>query len=297
MGLRYDQTPIVARPPIRWPGGKRVAIILTMNIEVYGNNREVIAQYSGIPNPPNPAAPPTTGMAILEYGVRVGFWRILRLLDSFGVKVSAHVNADVVDQHPEIIAAIKQRRWEIVAHSTNQAEPPAVYFGRVDEERALIARTLDTLEQAFGSRPIGWVSPAAANTPETFRLLGEAGIEWFGDIGNDDQPYWVDADGHRMICIPYSFDVNDIITFNREMGSADDFVQKVRDEFTVLDDEGHESGRIMTIGVHPYLLGRPQRFVALERSLAYLVAQEGAWFCHRADILAALRQQEWGVPR
>jgi peptidoglycan/xylan/chitin deacetylase (PgdA/CDA1 family) len=215
----------------------------------------------------------------------------MRLLDELGIKVSTHLNSDVCTTYPQLADAIKRRGWEIAAHSTNQAEPLSIFFGDVDAEREHIRKTLSVIERTFGQRPVGWVSPGAGTTPESIRLLREEGFEWFGDWSNDDQPFDVTTPAGSITCIPYNFDINDIIHFQREQLTGDDFVDKIRDQYEVLDDEGRESGRVLTIGVHPYLLGRPYRYAALKRALEWLKAQDGAWFCHRSDIMAAWRSR------
>lgn len=290
MPFSYPYEPIFDRPALRWPEGKTVAVVLTMNMEVF-TGPDTIAQYAGLPRPRNVDNPNRVAEAYLEYGVRVGAWRIIRLLDELGVKVSTHLNSDLIAAYPALAGAIRDRGWEIAAHSTNQDEPLSMFFGNVEGERAHIRRVRDTIGAFFGSNPVGWVSPGAGTTPESIQLLKEEGFQWFGDWSNDDQPFDVTTDAGPITCIPYNFDINDIIHFQREMLTADDFRQKIEDQYRVLDAEGRESGRLLTIGVHPYLLGRPFRYVALEQALRWLQQQPGAWFAHRSDILAAWRQR------
>jgi allantoinase len=278
----FDYSPIDARPPLELPDRKRVAVWFGINVEHYPFGRpglslvDFTAQL--VPDPLN--------HGWRDYGPRVGVWRLARMFDSLEVPVTAIVNSDVCDHHPEIVEAGAERGWSWVAHGADNTtwqtgmEP--------DDERAYIADVVDRLRTATGVSPRGWLGPALTASLSTNELLAAEGLEYVLDWANDDQPYDMRVAEGRLLSVPYSSEVNDIPIFHLRNRGGADFERILLDQVDVLADEG---GRAVGVGLHPFLVGQAFRAKYLARALEALRAREDVWLT-TADELAS-----WYVER
>lgn len=274
----YDYSPIIERDPIHWPDGARVAFYVGLNVEHFLLGRPSTSFYDGtaalVPDPLN--------HGWRDYGPRVGIWRLTEIFGRHGIRPSVLLNSDVAIEYPQIIKAGVERNWAWLAHgrnnSTLQAGMPA------DDERAYLANVVETIEQATGSRPRGWLGPALTETQQTPRLLAELGLNYLLDWTNDDQPYWLNAPG--MLSVPYSVELNDLGLFTMRGLTGPQFLQTIKDQLDQLYADSASSGRVMALALHPFAIGQPFRAKYLDQALEYITGHPGVWLTTSDEIAA-----------
>lgn len=267
----YSYSPIVSRPKIEWPDGKRLAFWLGVNIEHYEVDKPSTSLFPGtatlVPDPLN--------YGWRDYGVRVGIWRMIEAFDRLGLRASVALNSDVCSRYPQIIEAGVQRNWSWLAHGKNNSTFQA--FMTPDEERAYLRDVVDTIERATGARPRGWLGPALTETLHTPELLAELGLTYVSDWCADDQPFPLNVQAGPMIGVPYSIEVNDIPLFVGKSLSGEDYYQIVVDQFDQLYEEGETSGRVMCLALHPFVISQPFRHKYMVKALEYICSHDGVW--------------------
>ena len=217
-----------------------------------------------------------------EYGVRVGIWRLMDLLDRYGMRASVLLNSDVALHYPEIVEAGNRRNWAWLAHGKNNT-------GRwtnmaPDEERRATAEMLSTIRQHTGQQPKGWLGPGLSETYNTPDVFAEAGMTYICDWCNDDEPYPMRVRQGRMISLPYSIEMNDISLFIGKTVSGPAFYEIVTDHFDVLYQEAAQRPRVMALALHPFIVGQPYRYKHLERVLSYIAGHDGVWLATSDEI-------------
>jgi len=275
----FPFVPITRRPKIIWPNGAQLAVWVIPNIEFFSLK-------VGLPGHPfegKGPAPSVRAWSQRDYGNRVGIWRIMEVLTKHGIRASPTVNSDVCVHHPEIIQECVKLGWELVGHNkTNSERLNAV---PIEEERALIKNALAVLERASGKRPVGWLGSALAETWNTLDHLIDEGCLYVADWVNDDQPYLMNVGGRRIVSIPYSYELNDSPHIYYRFGTPDEFERMIRSQFDVLYHEGAQSGRVMAICLHPFMIGVPHRIGALDRALKYIRSHDRVWFATGEEII------------
>ena len=282
----YDYWPIVNRPPIEWPDGKRLAFYLALNIEHFEPGKPSTALF-----------PPTTSLPVdplnhgwRDYGTRVGVWRMIDLLDKYEMRASVLLNSDACVEYPQILEAGRKRNWAWCAHGFNNS---SLWTGmNPEEERAAFARLLEQFVAGTGSRPKGWLGPALTETAASPEIFAEYGLTYLLDWCADDHPFPLNVEGHRMISVPYSIEVNDIPCFLGHGMTPREFEQLMVDQFDVLRSEsGRRGGLVTSISVHPFLINQPFRHPCLERFLDYVAGHDDVWITTSDDIA------EWYLER
>lgn len=275
---RFEYSPIVERQPLAWPGGARVALWVIPNIEHFTMDQPSTSIY-----PPTSAlVPDVLNYSWRDYGPRVGIWRMMETFDRHGIRGTVSLNSDVCKFYPQIIEEAANRNWEFMGHGVNNSN---LLTGlEEDEERQLIETVLDTIEQATGQRPKGWLSPALTETFNTPDLLAEAGVRYVADWVNDDQPYPMKVRSGTLVSMPYSIEVNDIPIFLGQGQSGPEFERILRDQFDVLYREAANTGKVMSICLHPFLVGLPFRSLYLDRVLDYIVSYDDVWLTTGGEI-------------
>ena len=275
-------------PDPRWPGGALIAVNFNLNVE--GGGESTLAngddQSEGMLNDIGVSAKrgrrEPLVESVFEYGSRRGAWRVLDVFAEFSVPMSILGVARALEQNPQLAKACVARGHEIVSHGYRWID-----YGPVAEEveREHIARAVDILTKLTGTRPVGWMTGRPG--PNTRRLLVEAGgFLYDRDSLADELPYWLDVAGKPHLVIPYSYEANDN-RFNENSGfsTGDDFFAYMRDAFDVLYREGERgSSKLLSIGLHDRLIGRPGRCKGLIKLLDYMRGFERVWFCSGADI-------------
>ncbi|WP_244610554.1 polysaccharide deacetylase family protein [Microvirga pakistanensis] len=275
---RFPYSAIVDRPRLHWPNGARVAVWVIPNIEHFLFDRpssSIIQSTMGF-------VPDVLNYSWRDYGVRVGIWRLMDVLEKYGVKGTVALNADVCRLYPRIIEAGKALGWEWMGHGTNNS---TVINGQSeDEERHLITGVLDTIEASTGARPRGWLSPALTESHRTLDILAAAGIRYVADWVNDEQPYRMRVANGEMLSLPYSVEMNDYTAFLEQGLSGEDFAQALRDQFDVLYEDGAGTGRVMSICLHPFLIGHPHRSKHFAEALAHITSRRDVWLATGSEI-------------
>jgi peptidoglycan/xylan/chitin deacetylase (PgdA/CDA1 family) len=274
----YDYSPIVDRPRLTWPGDARVAVWVAPNVEFYELDPPVGPTRAPWPRP----HPDVLGYSLRDYGNRVGFWRLVDVLDRYGLRGSVALNVALCEHHPEVVEACRARGWEFFSHGIYNTRYP--YGMDEGQERAMIEDALATVERHTGQRLQGWLSPALANTERTPHLLAEYGLRYACDFLHDDQPFPLRVRSGRLISLPYSIEVNDGSGYLRYGLTPGQLADALRAQFDQLYAEGEASGRVMCVPLHPFLSGQPHRLGALAGALAHVTAHDRVWRATGAEI-------------
>jgi peptidoglycan/xylan/chitin deacetylase (PgdA/CDA1 family) len=259
---RYLFLPIVQRPAFDWPEGRRVAVYLGVNHEVFDFGGGLGAELA-----PSQTQPDVMNYAWRDYGNRVGAWRLFELFDRLELKTTALLNADVLDRCPGLAEACRDRGDEIAAHGGTNASAQGS-LGQ-DEERDLIAEVTERLA-ALGTRPTGWLGPWISESAATPDLLKAAGYRYVLDWAHDDQPTRLSTDHGALLSIPYSQEINDLPAVIQRQQEAEGFATMIRDAVEQLLSEADRRPSVLGIALHPYIMGQAHRVPPLARVLTAL---------------------------
>lgn len=272
----------------KWPNKAKIAISFVLNYEEGGErcllhgDTESEAFLSEMPGATPLAQQRNLSMeSCYEYGSRAGVWRLLRLFDKYDIKLTVFAVAMALERHPEIAQVLTQAGHEICSHGYRWIDYQNV---DVEQERADLNKAIKVIKELTGNRPLGWYT--GRNSLNTRALvLEEGGFLYDSDAYDDDLPYWLDNNGKGHLVIPYTLDVNDM-RFATQQGfnSGEQFYQYLKDSFDTLYDEGSFAPKMMSIGLHCRLVGRPGRIAALERFIAYVRSHQDVWITRRVDI-------------
>jgi allantoinase len=275
-------------PDPRWPGQARLALQIVLNYEeggersiLHGDAESEAFLQEVVGMSPLPGVRNLQVESIYEYGSRVGFWRLLRLFAERDIKISVFAVAMALERHPEAARAIVEAGHEVVSHGWRWID---YQFVDEDVEREHMRLAVESLTRVTGSRPLGWYTGRLS--PSTRRLVVEhGGFLYDADAYNDDLPYWVLVDDKPHLVVPYTLDNNDM-KFGTPQGfnTGDDFFTYLRDAFDTLYAEGAEAPKMMSVGLHARLVGRPGRLAGLVRFLDHVAKHDRVLICRRLDI-------------
>lgn len=274
-------------PKVTWPGGARVAVSLVVNYEEgseysYAFGDRIQEGYKEYPKSLPDGVRDYGNESTYEYGARAGFWRILRMLGKHGVPATFYACAMALERNPPAAQAITAHGHEVCCHGYRWEE---VFRKTEDEERADIERAVASLKETTGERPRGWYSRYSPSERTRRLLMEEGGFVYDSDSYADDLPYYVREQGQPFLVLPYTLETNDIRFWaGGGFSNAGDFFEYMRDALDVLWDEGEHTPRMMSVGLHMRIIGRPGRAKALERFIAYALEKGGVWFARRIDI-------------
>lgn len=274
----YIYSPIVNRPPLVWPQGARVAFYIGLNIEHFEIDKPSTSIWSGTSH----LKPDPLNYGWRDYGARVGIWRLIDTLDRYGLRASVLLNSDVCRQYPQIIEAGRQRDWAWLAHGKTNSILHADMTPA--EERVFLKDIVETIAAATGKQPKGWMGPGLTETFETPKILKDLGLSYVLDWCADDQPFPLNVPG--MISVPYSIELNDIALFVSKSLSGEEFYRAVVDQFDQLYEDSAQSGRVMALALHPFVIGQPFRHKYLAKALEYITSREGVWLTSSDEIAA-----------
>jgi allantoinase len=288
--MKYAYVPFPKRGRLRWPNGKRLALMITTNLEYWDQTKETQKVfYPGGPGivggdlPGNVYDNPNWTWR--EYGQRVGVWRMFELFDEFGVPSGCTMNAKMGLERRAVIDAALTRGWEIIAHNYVQTELLADYSFDEDKEREVIRETLRVYKEVCGKPAKGWLSSSLRCTLNTVDIIAEEGLIFTTDLLNDDQPYLIETrSGKNIVSIPYTSEVNDFTIFMRQGQDVDGGFKVLKEQFDCLYRESAVSGRFMNVGLHPHVIGQAFRIRALRDFLAYVKGFDDVWYATREEI-------------
>jgi allantoinase len=281
--IGYGRTP----PHADWPGGAKIAVQLVLNYEE-GAEASVLHGDAGaetfLSDMINPA--PVVGARnismeqIYEYGSRAGVWRLLRLFERCGVPVTVFGVAMAMERNPAVVEAFLEAGHEIVSHGWRwinyQNVPEAV-------EREHMARAIEIHTRLTGERPLGWYT--GRTSPNTRRLTAlEGGFLYDADDYSDDLPFWSAAHGRPQLIVPYTLEANDMRFSGTGLNTGEQFFSYLKAAFDVLYAEGAQAPKMMSVGLHCRIVGRPGKLAGLERFIRYAQGHPDVWFCRRIDI-------------
>jgi OHCU decarboxylase len=293
----YGATP----PDARWPGGARIALQFVINFEEGGENcvlhgdpaseaflSEIVGAQAW------PGQRHWNMESIYEYGARAGFWRLHRLFTGEDVPVTVYGVATALARAPAQVRAMLDAEWEIASHGLKWIEYKDF---TPDDERAHMMEAIRLHTEVTGTRPLGWYTGrCSVNTMDL--VAGEGGFAYCADAYADDLPYWHDAGGNPLLVVPYTLDANDMrFATPQGFNAGDQFFNYLKDSFDVLYAEG-EAGqpKMMSIGLHCRLIGRPGRVQALAKFIAYAKSFDKVWFARRIDIARHWQAEHPCVP-
>ncbi len=277
-----------AAPHPQWPGNARVAVQFVINYEEGGENcilhgdegseaflSEVVGAASW------PGQRHMNMESIYEYGSRAGFWRLWRLFTERGMPVTVYGVAMALQRNPQAVEAMVEADWEIASHGLRWIEYKD--FSREDE-RAHLEEAIAIHTETTGSRPLGWYT--GRNSTHTRDLvMEEGGFLYDADSYADELPYWVDGPNGPHLVVPYTLDANDMrFATPQGFNSGDQFFAYLRDSFDMLYEEGDGAPKMMSVGLHCRLVGRPGRALALKKFLDHILAHDRVWVTRRIDI-------------
>ena len=269
---RVDYSPIIERPIIKWPNGARIALWISPNVEHY----EYLPDFDGNRNPwPRTPYPDVQQYSYRDYGNRVGFWRMLEPLDKYNIKCCVSLNMAVLEHFPEIAEAMIQRDWDFMSHGIYNTRFLNTYSQ--EQEREFYRDCIDTLRRHTGKQLKGMLGPAISATAATPDLMAEAGLIYHTDWVHDDQPVPIKVKSGELVSVPYSIELNDSSVLRDNHYEGDYFARICKDQFDRLYEEGAESGRVMCIALHPFLIGQPHRIKYLDDILSYIMGHDGVW--------------------
>jgi peptidoglycan/xylan/chitin deacetylase (PgdA/CDA1 family) len=287
---RYGWSILPRRKPVSWPGGARIALWVVPALEWFPLDMK------GKPFKPPGALvtsyPDLRHYTLRDYGNRVGIYRLMKVLDRFGIRASVAVNAAVAARHPSLVNACVARGWEVIGNGLDMDH--LHYEGLPkEEERKLIADSLAMLRRASGQAVRGWLSPARSESFATLDLVAEAGIDFVCDWINDDMPYAVRSESRSIHSLPLPNDIDDYTILVQNRQSEDAYAQQIRDQFDVLYKESEtQGGRILALSLHPWVIGQPYRISSLESALSDIMGHQGVWAATGSEILDAFAAQQ-----
>lgn len=274
----YDFHPYRDRPRIQWPGGGKVAVWVAPNLEYYEIDP---------PNNPHRKSwtkphPDVVGFSHRDHSNRVSHWRMADAMSKYGFRGSVSLSVALCQHHPQVVADANQRGWEFFSHGIYNTR--YTYGMSEAQERAIIEDSLRTVREATGQTIRGWLAPALTHTPRTLDLIAEYGLDYTCDLYHDDQPQPVKVKSGRLISMPYSLEVNDHYGFFVYNMSPRDYADTLIRQYQRLAEEGEQSGTVMCIPLHAYLIGQPHRIGPFAEVLRHIVDDGRAWITRAGDI-------------
>lgn len=277
---RYDYSALPRRPNYDWPGGKRLAVYLGINIEHFAFGTGLGHAVSTELPQPDPRT-----FSWRDYGNRVGVWRLFDLLDELSLPACHLVNTAIFDYAREILEPIKARKDEIIGHGRTNAERQGQMW-EVDEAR-LIAEVRDAIAKHSGQPPRGWMGPWMSQSHVTPDLLKEAGFDFLMDWPFDDQPIWLRTRSGKLMSVPYPLEINDSPTILVRHHTAVEFEQMIIDQFDEMIEQAERQPLVCGIALHTMIVGQPYRLRALRRALSHIVShpkRDKIWFTRPGEI-------------
>src|SRR6266566_4191698 len=286
---RYDYSNITKRPDYAWPGGRRLAVYVALNIEAFS-----FGAGKGAAIAPPDQAQRHSVFSWRDYGNRVGIWRLFELLDDLGIPAEAQMNTAIYEMAPDIPERLRARGDEILGHGVTNSDEQG-HLGE-DQERALIESVTATIARHEGAPPVGWMSPWLSNSAVTMDLLQEAGYRYAMDWTMDDQPIWIRTRKGRILAMPYPIEVNDTRGIVWYHYTADEFADLIVDQFDEMLEQSARQPLVCPISLHPFVTGRPYRIRRLRHALQHILGRpDRVWLTRPRDICAHVEALPAGV--
>ena len=268
-GDRLPYSGIDDRKPLSMPGDARMIIWPVLALEVWDITRAMARMV--LPPPQGvPMIPDAPNWSWHEYGMRVGFWRVKRMLDELDIRPTVTLNARTCLEYPRVATACLDSGWEFNAHAYEQ-----IPMHKLEDESASIKKTVKVIKNFSGKAPRGWFGPGLTQTYTTIDYLAEAGIEYIGDWVLDDQPVWVKTTSKPIVALPYNYEVHDIVLMAIQNHTSEVFLQRALDYFETIYSESQKTTKIMAIAMHPYLSGAAHRIKYVRETFEHILSKPG----------------------
>lgn len=277
---RYDHLNINQRPDYTWPGGKRLAFYIALNIEHFAFGAGL-----GI-DPTNRNGPQTSrNYAWRDYGNRIGNWRLFEILDELKLPATILLNSSVCYHYPDIVEKIKARGDDVCGHGRTNAELMKPFWEH--DEARVIQECTEVIEKYIGVRPTGWMGPGANESNVTPDLLKEAGYTHLLDWPFDDQPIWMKTRSGPLLSVPYPMELNDAGTLALRDHTGREFADMIVDQFDELLERSERQTLVFALSLHGFIVGQPFRLRPLRQAIKHCVGHKGrdrVWFTRAGDI-------------
>lgn len=289
---RYDYVPIHKRKDYTWPGGKRLAFYIALNIEHFA-----FLTGRGMDPHDRSGAQSTRNWAWRDYGNRVGNWRLFEMLDELKLPATVLLNSTVCTEYPEIVEKIRERGDDVVGHGRTNAETARSFPWEADERRA-IEECTEVIEQHVGVRPTGWMGPGAIESRVTADLLKEAGYTHLLDWPVDDQPIWMRTRSGPLLSVPYPMELNDAGTLVIRDHTGRHFADMVVDQFEEMLEQSDRQPLVFALSLHGFIVGQPFRLRPLRQAIKHCVEHKRAkdvWFTRAGEIYSYCAKMKPGI--
>ncbi|TAK85906.1 MAG: polysaccharide deacetylase [Betaproteobacteria bacterium] len=268
---RIQYSPIAGRAPLKLPGGERMVVWTIVNVEEWDIDRPMPRTVLTPPAGGSPM-PDIPNWAWHEYGNRVGFWRMLELLDSLRIRAVLAINGSAIGRYGPICRAALDRKWEFMGHGYTQRNMQAV-----ENEDEDIRKTTEVIRSFTGKPPSGWLGPGLTETWHTPDLLAKHGYKYVADWVLDDQPVVLKTKSEPIVNLPYTQECNDVAMMLIQHHKASEYLDRAVDQFDQLYSDSKDSARVMALVVHPYIMGVPHRLKYYRKALEHV--------CQHSDVL------------
>ena len=273
-------------PVVEWPNGARIAVSFVVNYEEGSENSILDGDPHGetVGESPSPVARGERDLAnesFFEYGSRVGVWRILDLLEEYGVDSTFFACALALERNPAVGPEVIRRGHEVMGHGNRWEE---YYKMDREAERRAINEAVASITRATGQRPLGWYTRYGPSVNTRDLVVEEGGFVYDCNAYNDDLPYYTEVHGNPWLVVPYSLEVNDYGFWRGQLSTPMDFFESARNCFDTLYREGATHPKMMSVGLHCRIIGKPARAAALRRFIEYVKGKPDVWLARRIDI-------------
>lgn len=286
---RFDYSPIIRRPDYSWPGGKRLAVHLSLNVEHFSFGEGMGNDYAA-PHPP----PNHRSYAWRDYGNRVGAWRMLELAQAFDLPYALLVNTELYDYCPEMVKAFSDRGDEIVGHGRTNGERQADM--NEEQEARCIAEATAAILRHEGKPPLGWLAPYISQTERSLDLLKAAGYRYMMDWPLDDQPVWFRTQHGPILSVPYAHDLNDSLELIARRTPMQLYCENLIDQFDEMLEESQRRPLVMPLVLHSFILGQPYRLREYRRVIEHICAhRDRIWLTRPGEICAYIETLPKGI--
>jgi allantoinase len=289
----YEWSPIIERPRLAWPHDARVAFCVIVNLEHMewtppADSYQPPGFYShyAMQRP----LPEFWTISHREYGHRIGIFRMLDLLDKYGIRATVAMDAMTAANYPYLVRHCLDRGCEIIGHGISASRMITSRMSEEDE-RAYLRDAIDAVAAATGQRPKGWHGPEFGESTRTPRLLAEAGISYVCDWGNDEQPYRMKTPTGALHALPIMVELDDLFALRDRRFRMDEYVQHLKEAIDTIYRDAKASGRLLVLNLHPWLVGQPFRIRFLAEAIAHIVHRQGVWAATGAEIIDWYRGQ------
>ncbi len=270
---RFEYSALPQRKPLKLPNGARIAVYIMVNIEEWDIEKPIAREYvtspagvATVPNIPN--------WSWHEYGMRVGIWRIMDALAKHKLRANATINARVCEGADEPVArAMLDAGWDFMGHGYAQAA-----LHTVEDQREIIQKSFDILKNYTGKAPKGWLGPGLHETLDTLDYLAEVGFKYVCDWPMDEHPFDMQTSAGPITAMPYSFELSDLPMMVVHAYESEEWLRRTKDQFDRLYEEGAVQPRVLSMGVHPYIMGVPHRIKYFEAAIDYILKKKDVWF-------------------